>query len=516
MLTYIAHLFAPKFGCRLLTVTFCKPRAHLTTPKNLHKVVNCSMATWQRKKFLCRPALLTILFCLTVVAAQSSQDIRLELGFNNTLVADHWNPLKLTRRDQPAQTLTLTIDQGTLRGGEVLAVYRKDLGAANGLDVFEDDVYLPAWRRFSWRVENSERVFASGTVERREVNAQPLTLLISAQPEQWLKSFADDARLLELPFSLLPERLASYDGVETLLIDGTAPAPTLKAVTSAAVAGVTILLLDDLSENYTELELLAPKARQRLGAGWIAKTSADGVRATLSMLTPLETKTLVDALVTDDLQQRPPLVSQVIVLGAASAYALLTLLLIRFLGSAGLLTSFLLTALASVGAWTWLRPAKPQLTQTKTLVLNAELAYVSGVQSIFTLPDADVTLEFTARPTDLRAYTQQSNVLQLNLPRYSDVILEQRPTLSRVTLRLEGETLQNLTDAAMTNVYVKGLGLQADIAAQQALTLGQGEEVAVNQVYERLLPLLPEGTALAQQETGIHIALPTLLLLESP
>jgi hypothetical protein len=476
------------------------------------------MATQQLKTLILRWCLFAPLLALIVaVHAQSSQDVRLELGFNNTLVADHWNPIKLTRRDQPAQTLTLTVDQGTLRGGEVLAVYRQELGPANGLDVFEDDVYLPAWRRFSWRIENSERVFASGTIERREVNTQPLTLLISARPEKWLRDFASDTRILELPFSLLPERLASYDGVETLLIDGTAPAPTLEAVSSAAVAGVNVLLLEQsangVSENMSELELLAPKARQRLGAGWIARTSEDGVRATLSMLTPLETKTLVTALVNDDFHQRPPRVSHMVVLSAASAYALVTLLLIRFLGSAGLLTSFLLAALTSVAAWTWLRPKSPQLIHTRTLTLNAGLAYMGGVKSLFTLPDADVSLALTAHPTDLRAYTQQSELLQLRLPRYSEVIVEQRPMLSSATLKLEGETLQNLTDAAMTNVYVKGLGMQTNLAAQQALTLMQGEEVELNKLYEALLPLLPDGTALAQQNTHIHIALPTLLLL---
>jgi hypothetical protein len=483
--------------------------ANLVTLKNHQNVVNWSMAK-QPYAFMIRVLVLGVL--LPLVSAQN-QDISLELGFNNALVADHWNPLKLIRRDQPAQTLTLTIDQGTLRDGEVLAVYQKDLGAANGLDVFEDDVYFPAWRRFSWRIENSDRVFASGSIERREVNAQPLTLLVSARPEQWLRSFAEGARVLELPFSLLPNRLASYDGVETLLIDGTAPAPTLEAVTSAAVAGVKVLLLEGLPESHAELNLLAPRVRQRLGAGWIARTSADGVRATLSMLTPLDTKALMKALVSEDLHQRPPLVSPMVVLVAASSYALVTLLLLRFFGTAGLLTSFLLAGLASFGAWTWLRPAHPQLSETRTLVLNAELAYKGGVESLFTLPDAALSLGLKAHPTDVRAYTQNGDLLSFSLPRYSDVLLEHRPSLSSATLKFEGETLQNLTDAPLTNVFVKGLGAQADIAAQRSLTLGPGEEAELNSVYEALLPLLPDGTAIAQQGPNIHIALPTLLLL---
>jgi hypothetical protein len=126
-----------------------------------------------------------------------------------------------------------------------------------------------------------------------------------------------------------------------------------------------------------------------------------------------------------------------------------------------------------------------------------------------------LSLEVVAHPTDVRAYTQ-SGLLHLGLSRYTDVLLEYRPTLSAPTLRLGSEGLQNLGDAVMTNVYVKGLGLQQDIAAQQTLTLVPGEEGASTK-YEALLPLLPEGAALAQQGSDIHIALPMLLLVaEAP
>jgi hypothetical protein len=458
------------------------------------------------------------LVCLGLLLSLGfAQDLELELGFNNTLVADSWNPIKLTRRDQPAQTLILSIDQGTLRDGETLVTYRQDLAPANGLDVFEDDVYIPAWRRFSWRLENHERVFASGSIERREVNAKPLTLLVSARPELYLGSFSEEARVLELPFSSLPERVAAYDGIETLLIDGTAPAPTLESVSSAAVSGVTILLLEDLPESHRELNLLAPELRQRLGAGWIARTSYEGVKATLSMLAPLETREVTNALVTSDLHQRPPNVPQTYVVGAAGAYALLTLLLLRFFGSAGLLTSFVLAGLASFGAWTWLRPASPQLSQTRTLFLNADLAYVKRVESLFTLPDVSLATNGNARPRDIRSYTQRGTTLELILPRYTEVILEHRPELAGETLRLEGQTLHNLTDTALTNVYVKGLGAQADLSAGGSLELLQGEEPELSDTYETLLALLPEGTALAQAANSTHVALPRLVFLsEAP
>ena len=458
-----------------------------------------------------------LLSLLLLSSVGLAQDLELELGFNNTLVADSWNPITLTRRDQPAQTLILSIDQGTLREGETLVTYRQDLSAANGLDVFEDDVYIPAWRRFSWRIENAERVFASGSIERREVNAKPLTLLVSARPELYLGSFGEEARILELPFSSLPERVAAYDGIETLLIDGTAPAPTLESISSAAVSGVSILLLEDLPESHAELNLLAPELRQRLGAGWIARTSSEGVKATLSMLTPLETHSFTSALITSDLHQRPPNVSQTYVVGAAGVYALATLLLLRFFGSAGLLTSFVLAGLASFGAWTWLRPSSPQLSQTRTLLVNADLAYVKRVESLFTLPDVSLALNMNAHPTDVRTYTQRGDNLELTLPRYNEVVLEHRPELTGETLRLEGQTLRNLTDTIMTNVYVKGLGNQLDLEAGGRLELSPGEEPELSDTYEALLALLPDGTALAQAGDTTHVALPELIFLsETP
>jgi hypothetical protein len=458
-----------------------------------------------------------LLAILLLIPMSFAQDLELELGFNNTLVANHWNPLKLTRRDQPAQILVLTIDQGTLKGGETLVTYRQDLNAANGLDVFEDDVYIPSWRRFSWRIENVERVFASGSIERREVNAKPLTLLVSARPELYFGSFGEEARVLELPFSSLPGRVAAYDGIETLLIDGTAPAPTLESVSSAAVSGVNVVLLEDLPESHAELNLLAPELRQRLGAGWIARTSSEGVKATLSMLTPLETPSLTAALITGDLHQRPPNVPQTYVVGAAGVYALATLLLLRFFGSAGLLTSFVLAGLASFGAWTWLRPSSPQLSQTRTLFVNADLAYVKRVESLFTLPDVSLSLNTHAHPTDIRTYTQRGDALELSLTRYTEVILEHSSELTGETLRLEGQTLHNLTDVNLTNVYVKGLGAQADLTPGGSLELRQGEEPELSSTYEALLALLPEGTALAQSANTTHVALPKLVLLsEAP
>ncbi|MGL4609553.1 MAG: hypothetical protein ACRCYY_07685 [Trueperaceae bacterium] len=474
--------------------------------------------------------LCSLLLCSNVeysALAQTNPDLSLELGIQNSVVADHWNPLKLTRRDQPAQRFVLVIDQGSLRDGETLVTYQRDLPPAPGLDVFEDDVYIPTWRQFSWRIENDERVFASGSLERREVNATPLTLLLSSQPERYKSSFSSDTRLLELPFSLLPERVAAYDGVQTLLLDGSASAPTLEAITAAAVSGVNVLLLGDLPDSHRELSLLAPELRQHLGAGWIARTSEVGVRATLSMLTPLAPKTLRDALMSGDLSQRPMTVPQLYVGGGAALYALLLLVLLRFFGNAGLLTSFLIATLTSVAAWTWLRPKSPQLSHTRTLIVNHELALVHRLESVFTLPQAQLSLNQQARLTALRAYTQHNDSLELSLPRYSEVLLEHRPSLSRETLKLEGQQLYNLTDTPLHDVYVKGLGPQPDLEPGGVQTLTQADvaevtdvpvtQSTVAQIYEALLDLLPDGTALAHADGTFHIALPELLsLTEAP
>jgi hypothetical protein len=172
-----------------------------------------------------------------------------------------------------------------------------------------------------------------------------------------------------------------------------------------------------------------------------------------------------------------------------------------------------LAGLASFGAWTWLRPNSPQLSQTRTLFVNADLAYVKSVESLFTLPDVSLASSVNAHPTDVRSYTQRGDNLELSLPRYTEVLLEHRPELAGETLRLEGQTLRNLTDVVLSNVYVKGLGSQADLEAQGRLELSPGEEPELSSTYEALLTLLPEGTALAQSGDSTHVALPKLVFL---
>ena len=115
------------------------------------------------------------------VWAQRAQ-VTLELGFDGEVVADSWNPLKLTTRDITEAQLVLTLDQGSLREGESLSIYTADINAGGGVAVFEDDLYLPSWRSLSWRLLAADEVLASGTLDRRNLDARPLNLIISAAP----------------------------------------------------------------------------------------------------------------------------------------------------------------------------------------------------------------------------------------------------------------------------------------------------------------------------------------------
>ena len=197
------------------------------------------------------------------------QDARLELGFRGEMVVDHWNPLRLIRRDMGPATLTLEIDQGTLREGLVPVIYQVKLPSAQGLTVYEDDVYIPFWRSFVWKLADDTQVFASGSFDRQVVNTQSIDLVISKTPEIYLESLGETQRIVQGD-DLLPKRLAAFDGVNTLLLDGSLPMPSLEAISSAVAAGVNVLWVEGPAQAYPYdlLALLAPYSRSASG-GWL-------------------------------------------------------------------------------------------------------------------------------------------------------------------------------------------------------------------------------------------------------
>ena len=134
------------------------------------------------------------------------------------------------------------------------------------------------------------------------------------------------------------------------------------------------------------------------------RTAPEGITANLALLPELELQPLQDVAFSP--QTISSSVSVTTVLAALGAYALLVLLSIRLMGTAGLATAFLLTGLASLGLWSWLRIPAQQI-HTQSLYLNAgKLAQVSSLYQITQLPRQVIQLPLQAHPGSPRAYTQ--------------------------------------------------------------------------------------------------------------
>jgi hypothetical protein len=439
------------------------------------------------------------------------QEVRLELGFRGEMVAEKWNPLRLIRRDMGPATLTLEFDQGTLREGNIPVFYEVKLKSAQGLDVFEDDIYIPHWRSFVWRLADESKVYASGSFNRQMVNTQPIDLIVSKTPEFYLNAFGENSRIVQVD-DLLPKRLASYDGVHSLVLDGSIPMPTLEALSSAASAGVQVIYVEDTNSTYDYdlFSLLAPDTQQRLGAGWLIRSSRDGIKASLALLPVLDTTQLQETyLVKQSMIQNLP---STVLLTMLGAYVLLILLSIRFFGAAGLVTAFLLTALASAGAWIYLRPPAQQIASQSLYINSGKLAKVERIYQITQLPQANLQLPVQAHPTTPRSYIQREG-LEIKLSRWSQETLKLRPSLSSATLLLEGNLLRNESEVNLQHIYVNGLGQQPDLSPGESLELSPGEE---STLYQNLLPLLPIGTVLAQHNSDLHLAIPNPELLVQP
>lgn len=441
------------------------------------------------------------------LAAAQRDEVLLELGFSGEVVAGRWNPLRLTTRDTPPAELVLSFDQSSFAEPEVLAVYRARIPGGGGVAVFEDDVFVPEWRQLVWRLVSADRVLASGSLGRARRDARPVILLLSANPFRWRTVFGEEARTVDLPAGSLPERLAAFDGVSTLLIDGSAPAPHLAAVAAATSAGVHIVLVEPLPSSHDPLLALAGTNPVRLGAGWLVRS--DAVEVSNLRLPHLEPAAVAAALLSDEMHPRPQTPAQLPLTLVAGGYVLLVLLLLRFAGTPGLVTGFALAILASVSAWLYLRPPTAQTVLGRAVVTSGgELARRDEVRSLFTLPRDTLTVAGAARPYQALPYTQTLQQFEVALERWGATDLALRPTLTDAALRWRGEMLQNASGTALADVFVVGLGPQPDLAAGAELTPQIAEEVELPAVYETLLDSLPVGTALGRSGGTLYLALP--------
>ncbi len=452
------------------------------------------------------------------VPAGRAAQVTLELGFGGEIVAGRWNPLRLTVRDTPPAELVVSFDQSSFTEPETLGLYRLQIPGSGGVAVFEDDVFVPEWRQLVWRLVSDDTVLASGSLGRALRDARPLTLLLSARPARW-QNVLDDARVVVLPAGLLPERLAAFDGVSTLLIDGSAPAPHLAAVAAATSAGVQTLLVEALPRSHEELRALSAEQPLRLGAGWLARLSDP--EASLPTLDRVDFSSVTTALLNSDMHPPPPAPAQLPLALVAGGYAVLVLLLLRFAGTPGLVTGLAVAALSGVSAWLYLRPATEQTVLSRSVVTSGgALARRDEVRSVFSLPRTTAQVAGAARPTGALPYTQTRSAraefrpsapgeqFEVALARWGAADLALRPQLVEAALRWQEGTLHNSSGVLLGDLFVVGLGAQPDLAAGASWTPRAAEERSLPSVYHALADALPTGTALARSGGTLYLAPP--------
>lgn len=459
-----------------------------------------------------RVLLLAWLPLLATPANAQAEDVRFELGFDGAVVAGAWNPLRLVVRDQPAVDLDLHIDQGTLRRGPIPFRYSERLPASNGLQVFEDDIFVPPWRSLSWTVRSSGRILASGSLDPRLHNPQPLVLLLSGRPARWLPYLPADSRAREVSGSSLPSRAAAYQGVAAILIDGTAAAPSTASIATAAAAGVVVLLLGTgpLPPSHSELIGLAGNGPRRIGTGWIGDSSASELEGTLSGLTRFPAQEATSRLLSEESVEQLSVLSRLAITGAGVLYAVVALLLIRFGGSAGLPAAMVTGALVAAAAWLVLRPPQPQLIEERTLLVSAAgLALELPGLTLRSLPGGRVALAGPMHPARPLQYRSGRSQATFQLGRWQREVLLGKPAVATSRLEWQDDHLVNRGDELLRDLVVIGLGPQPPLAAGERLLPGAQEEGLLPDSYRVLLELLPSGAALARSEGTLHIALPT-------
>ncbi|MEJ2667732.1 MAG: hypothetical protein P8Z81_11650 [Deinococcales bacterium] len=436
-----------------------------------------------------------------------------ELGLGGNLVAGAWNPLQVTVRDAGPCVLRLRIDEGTLMTGPRIVRYTAAVPGGSGVTVFDDDVYVPRFQTLSWTLSETDRVLASGSLGARDADARPLQVVVSAAPGVWRDAFAADARFVDVAASQLPARAAAYDGVATLLLDGTAAAPQTASIAAAAAGGAQVLLAGTLPASQAGLGRLAGAGADRLGAGEVRIVADDpaAVEAALRSWRKPDRSALVTALTSAPLVKAPRSAPQPLVLSLAAAYALIALLALRFAGTPGAAAAVALALIVSLAGWRLLRPPAAVVAGDRTVMLGGgELALALGVEERITLPAGTVSVRGAARPLTPALYSVDAAGTHVALERWQGVVLASRSWLRPASLRFEGGKLLNAGSTAFQNVYVVGLGSQPALQSGASLTPAPGEEGARPPEMARLAAVLPRGTALAEGPEAVWVALPPL------
>jgi hypothetical protein len=350
-------------------------------------------------------------------------------------------------------------------------------------------------------------VLASGTLTGRDQDTRPLDLVISREPGRYLSAFGSGTRVIDVAAAALPIEVAAYDGVRTLIIDGTTTAPRLEAVAAAAAAGAVVVLHGALPPSHRELGLLVTGSDQsdaltqsRLGAGVVLTTEgahSDAVAAALGSPT-VDRAALVTAMSAQPLVERPEGPTQTLVLVAAGLFSLLALIMVRWFAAPGVVGATVLALLLSFVAWRAFRPVEAQLTGVARLALvGGELAAMTELREVLTLPAAVIDAPPSARPLLPQPYSLDAAGTHFAVARWRAVTVVLAPTVATSSLHLRGVELANTGTSVLHDVNVIGLGPQPDLAPGASSAIAATEDGPLHPLYARLVPHLAIGSVVA-------------------
>lgn len=459
--------------------------------------------------------LAALLFTMTAVSspagAARAESVQLELGFGGAVVANAWNPLRLVLRDLPPVVLELRLDAGSLRSGPQMVQYRAQVAASHGLQVYDDVLYIPAWRSLTWTVRSTNRTLASGAIDSREVDARPLTLLVSSRAGGLLSLLPGESRAVEAASASLPRGAAAFAGVEALLIDGSASPPASEAVVAAAAGGARVVLVEPLPPSHAELLRLAENGPKRIGAGWIAAARTESAAALVSTLPGFPGTEASVLLAGAESVTSPPALARGTLTLAGFAYALVVIILVRFAGNAGVATSLVLAGLVAAGSWLLLRPEHALIERESTLSLAAgQIALSLPTLALRSLPGGEVLIQRRLRPLGSTRYRSGADATEIALDRWQRELLLGRPFLASAEFEWQGGLLVNSGNQLLEDMVVVGLGRQPPLPPGARQTPLPSEDTTIPEAYNGLAEFLPDGSALARSGTKILVALPTV------
>lgn len=444
---------------------------------------------------------LAVLAALSLAQAQARVD--LEIGVGGNVVVGAWNPLRVVARDVPlGSRLEVTFDQGTLRSGAVPFRLELPVSGGPGLSVVEHSVYVAPFASVTWALFGDGGVVASGSVSGRGQDSRPLDVVLSRRSGNYIVAFGPDGRVVDVSASQLPLEPAAYDGVRSLIVDGTAAAPRLEAVAAAAAGGALVVIHGPLPASHAELSLLASADVSPLAAG--AVLALDGGFNDIAVAVQRHAAVrpprpeLVAAVAARPFVTPPEPLRLQVVVAAAAVFSLLAVTATRLFGAPGLASALLLAGLLSGAGWLYARPTQPQMIGSRTLALvGGELALATRLEERYTLPATTVQVGRLARPLDARPYQVDETGLRLDLPGWRSVVLVMAPEVVDSPLALDSGSLLNRGRSPLTDVLVVGLGPQPDLAPGARAAPARGEDGPPHEAYAALVPLLPAGSVVA-------------------